>query len=571
MEVTEPISPKKIVDLFYQSERIKVPSYQRRYSWKQENFEDLWNDLDALNEKENHFFGTIVFKSGVHKAQQVNEIDVVDGQQRITTISILLCSVRDYLKENFENDRIEERAKTINESLYLVDRDGKKRGLRLVLGNLDNKSYENIVEYPDDEIENENISNCYDFFYNKIDAELDGLTEIKQLHDKILDQLIYVSITAEEHSDSYQLFEAMNNRGLSLSPIDLMKNYLLMKADNDSNTDEEKVEELWGDIIMNIDRMSTNNPGVTFFRQYFMSSEIHNINEKVNQSKLYQPKFTDIVEQTNDIESMLVEIKKQSDLYRKLINQEMDEFSNSENSELNRLLRDAKIISITPFTLFLRTFSELNDVSEIKRVIEKTNALLIRRQICDRNTGPHDTIFNHLSQNMFNSNKDPLEYMIDYIRDDERFPSDDQFARYFSIEDFSRSDLTKYILSKIEEDYYGHGGKEVVESRYQVHIEHILPERSGKSLTNLWLNEFDISNEEHRNYKKKIGNLTLLESSPNIRASNRTLKKKQEYYTDNKTDFEMTHELVDLDKWDVDEIEKRSKKLSQKAVDVWSL
>lgn len=571
MEIAEQIRPKEMGDLFNQRERLRIPSYQRRFSWEEEQFEDLWNDLDNVGQGESHFFGTVVFMSGTHVAQGTNEIDIVDGQQRITTVSILLCAIRDYLQENFDEDEISDRIDTIEENLWLVDRDGERQGMRLVLGNLDHDSYESLVNSRIDEIENENISSAYEYFYEQIDEELSEIDEVKNLHDKILDRLIYVSITAKGHSDAYQLFETMNNRGLSLSPIDLMKNYLLMKASKRSSTDEDRAEDLWGEIIKNIDSISSlNNPGTTFFRQYFMSSKLLGINEKITKNKLYEPTFTETIEEWNDIESLLEDIKEKSNLYRKLLNQDIDQFSRSENSELNRLLRDARIVSRTPFTFFLRAFSETDDVDVLKEVIRKSNALLVRRQICDRNTGPHDTIFNHLSQNAFESD-DPLEYMDEYLTSDGRFPSDDQFIRYFTQESFSRSDRTKYILSKIEEDHFGHGGKEVVESRYQVHIEHILPERPGKNLTRLWLEPFGISDDEHDDFKKRIGNLTLLEEDPNISASNRSLEKKQEYYTEDETDFEMTHKLKDKDKWAIDEIKDRSQEMAEIAAKVWSL
>lgn len=162
--------------------------------------------------------------------------------------------------------------------------------------------------------------------------------------------------------------------------------------------------------------------------------------------------------------------------------------------------------------------------------------------------------------------------MEEYLESEGRFPNDEQFKRHFVQEDFSRTDRTKYILSKIEEDHFGHGGKEVVESRYRVHIEHILPERPGKNLTQLWLEPFGISDDEHDDFKKRIGNLTLLEEDPNISASNRSLERKQRYYTEGETDFKMTHELQDRDRWDISEIEARSEKLARIAAEeVWTL
>jgi hypothetical protein len=344
-----------------------------------------------------------------------------------------------------------------------------------------------------------------------------------------------------------------------------------MKASRRTGEDEDRVEDLWGEIIENVDRLSViNESGTTFFRQYFMGSRLLGIQQKITKSKLYEPTFTDSIDETDDIESLLQDVREKSVTYRKLLQQDIDRFSDSENSEINRLLRDARIVSITPFTLFLRAFSESDDVDLLKKIVRKSNALLVRRQICDRNTGPHDTIFNHLAQNAFESDN-PLQYIDDYLQSEGRFPTDEQFIRHFTQEDFSRTDRTKYVLSKIEEEHYGHGGKAVVESRYQVHIEHILPEHPGKNLTRLWLEPFGISDDEHDDFKKKIGNLTLLEEDPNIRASNRSLDEKQAYYTPEATDFMMTHELTSRDQWGISDIEKRSGDLAEIAADVWAL
>lgn len=569
MEISEQISPKEMGDLFESNDQFNIPSYQRRYSWEKEHFKDLWRDLQNLQGPEqDHFFGTVVFMSR-SIAHGHSQFDIVDGQQRITTVSILLCTIRDYLQENFPENEIQERIENINESLWLVDRDGDRQGMRLTLGNLDHDSYDHLVRGHTDEIDNENIVNAYEFFSERL-AELEDLEAIKTLHDRVLDQLIYVSITVEKHSDAYKLFEAMNNRGLSLSPIDLMKNYLLMQASK-RDTNEQRIEELWGQTIQNIDSLSdVTNPGITFFRQYFMSSDTYGTNEKITENQLYEPTFTETIDERDDIEALLEDIRDKSRLYRKLLQQDIDQFDRAKNTELNRLLRDAKIVSITPFTLYLRAFSEVEDPDILKQLIEKATALLLRRQICDRSTGPHDTIFSHLAQNALDA-EDPLSYIDNYLESEERIPGDEQFKRYFQREDFRRSDRTKYILSKIEEEHYGHGGKHVAESRYQVHIEHILPERYGKNLQELWLDRFNITRDEHDEFKKKIGNMTLLEKDPNISASNRSLDTKQEYYTEEKTDFAMTHELVEKSKWDVEEIENRGQELSEIAVDVWSL
>ncbi|AWB28488.1 DUF262 domain-containing protein [Halococcoides cellulosivorans] len=568
MEIADQISSRSMGFLFESNDQFIIPSYQRRYSWESNQVNDLWKDLQKIEgDDEDHFFGTIVFMSR-SSAQGATKYDIVDGQQRITTVSILLCAIRDYLDEHFPKEDVKSRIENINESLWLVDRDNKQQGFRLLLGNLDQDSYEDLIKGHPDEVENENIVNAYESFIQHL-GNIGDLEAIKEVHDRILDQLIYVAITVEQHSDAYQLFEAMNNRGLSLSPIDLMKNYLLMQASKQEV--EDRIENLWGDVIENIDQISgINSPGTTFFRQYFMASDQYGVNDKITTNKLYEPTFINSIEDTSDIETLMEDIRDKSTLYRKLIEQDIDMFDRSANVEVKRLLKDAKTVSITPFTLFLRAFSKTDNVERLKRMIEKSNVLMLRRQICDRSTSPHDTMFNHLAQEMFET-EDPLAYMDEYLKSEDRIPSDEQFMQYFRRESFRKTDRTKYILSNIEEKHYGQGGKRVSQSRYEVHIEHILPERPGQSLRKLWLKPFNISDDDHEEYKKRIGNLTLLESDPNIRASNRTLEEKQNYYTEEATDFKMTHELQGKERWDTQSIQKRSRRLAEIAVDIWSL
>tara|TARA_Y100000034_G_scaffold118500_1_gene159205 strand:- start:906 stop:2606 length:1701 start_codon:yes stop_codon:yes gene_type:complete len=564
MKILTPITQKELKDVFVGKERIKIPLYQRRYSWEEKQIEDLWNDLMSLNPGNKHFFGTIVFMSRDHVAQEIDTLQVIDGQQRITTISILLCAIRDaFIKKNSD---LKTRIKDIEHALWIIDRDDKKNGMRLVLGNLDKQSYDSLVMSNFDEITNQKIKNAYDFFYEKFNEMTE--TEIKEAHDKLMDNFIYVSVTATGHKEAYHLFEAMNNRGLPLSPTDLMKNYLLMTSSEEENIDEERIEKIWGDIIMNLDSIkgTRSDPVVLFFRQYFMSSKYLEINEKITENLLYEPTFVEAIK-TEDTEKMLEHIRKQSELYNKMLSQRITNFGKNKDIEINKLLKDTKTISTTPFTLLLRAFEE-TEYDNLIKIIKMCNSLLIRRQSCGKSTAEHDSFFNHLAQNAF-KNENPVEYIHKYLKSEGRFPDNNEFKKHFIERDFKWNDTTKYILSKIEESGLGCGSKEVSENRYKVHIEHILPLTFCDSLTKNWLKPNNISKEEHDTFRMKIGNLTLLERKPNISASNKTFKEKQKYYTEEKTDFKMTNQLLNYTHWGIVEIKKRSEELSKMAVGIW--
>ena len=159
-----------------------------------------------------------------------------------------------------------------------------------------------------------------------------------------------------------------------------------------------------------------------------------------------------------------------------------------------------------------------------------------------------------------------LHFTADLKEGVDKYPLDQQFHDSFLNHEFEENDRTRYYLGVIEEKYFCHGGHKVNKSGYGVHIEHIFPLLYCQSLIKNWLKPLNITEEEHKNYRKRIGNLTLLEAKPNISASNNSFKVKKEHY---KTDIKMTHELLKHDKWDIKTIKERSKELADIAIKIW--
>lgn len=538
-------------------ELLLIPPYQRRYSWEEKNWKDLWNDLIELKEEDSHFFGSIVFMIKPPETGKKNIREISDGQQRITTISILLCAIRDFLKKKNKKDL----AKTIEEYLWITDLDGHKKSLKLTLGNLDKDSYENLINSDFQDVKNQKINGAYHFFLECLEKQ--DILEVKKLRDKILENIIYIDIPVQGDEGAYHLFETMNFRGLPLNPVDLIKNYLFMIFEKKSSS--EDIEKIWIEIIKNLDGLSE----VTFFRQYLMSSKLIGINEKITENKLYE-KFKKKIEGYSDLKKLLKDIKNKSELYKKLLNHQVDQFDGSENEEINRLLDDVRIVSITSFTLLLRAFSESNNPKRLIDIMKICNTLLVRRNICGWATGVHDTIFNHLAQNAFEK-EDTVAYIKKYLKENtDRYPDNQTFFSKFLANKFTESNITRYYLGAIEEEYFCHGGHKINKSRHKLHIEHIMPQLFCKSLTKIWLNPLGISKKEHEEYKNQIGNLTLLEENPNISASNNSFKVKKTFYTKNKTDIKMTHELLRNNKWNIKKIKERNQELAKIAVKVWN-
>ena len=541
------------------SERFQVPPYQRRYSWEKDQWNDLWEDLTALETpQDKHFLGTIVFISGAHKAQGNNLIDVVDGQQRITTISLLLAAMRDHYKEADED--YTGYVEGLDKRLWMYGYDGNKTDkLKLELGNLDKKDYFNIIAGKENEVENDKLLDAYKFYRKKLRNQ--DTDDIVTLQHHLLENFRYVSVTVEEDGDAYRLFEVLNNRGLELSPVDLIKNHLFYISFEQDAIDQKRIKTLWTQTIHNLDGINE----VRFFRQYMMSSQIADIGEKVTKNKLFDH-FTDSLDDIEDVEAFLEDIRDKSKLYRKLYFAEIDQFDKNQNEIINRKLKDAKVVSKTIFTALMGIFDELERPQTISKAIDILLVMLIRRSITGQSTASLDIWMGHLSKNGFD--EDYPSYVEEYIKDE--IPDDSTFKEHFAEGKYRNNDLTRYLLVTIEEEHYGQQGKRVA-TPYEVHIEHILPETISKKTSN-WLEYADIDEEEHKTYRKKIGNLTLLERSPNIKASNNPYEEKRRHYAPEKTEMEMTQRIpTQYSQWKTDQIEKRSKQLAEIAVEVWSL
>ena len=340
-----------------------IPDYQRRFAWEKYNLNDLWNDIKILKPEDMHFLGSIVVIARPHSTTKSNPLEIVDGQQRLTAVSLLLCALRDYFKENGK----ENIALQINSKyLHIVDLEGKIVGTKLELGNLDSKDYSNLIKSNLDDIENGRLKNAYSFFKEKIE-ELEDLNKIKEFYRKLLKNIICVVISVDQDSDAYRLFETLNIRGLPLSPIDLIKNHLFRVCFRREDVDLEIIKDYWGQIITNLDKENVN--AIRFFRQYIMSAKHPEIKEKISESKLYD-KFKRVIDKdVTNVMKYVRDIKNQSSLYAKICLAEIDLFDERHNQELNLHLRYLSDIgAVTSYTLLLRSFREVDYWRDILRL-----------------------------------------------------------------------------------------------------------------------------------------------------------------------------------------------------------
>lgn len=533
------------------NEIFRIPLYQRPYNWGINQWNDLWEDLIRLEGDETHFLGSIITISQERQNGFVY-FEVVDGQQRLTTILILLTVIRD-LAEVMDKDR----ASYIN-NYFLKSSTIDEIDAKLILGRKDNKTFKKLVEKRTnwDELKNETIIQAYYFFREKLQ---DIRVQWQNIYTRMLDSLDLVLMVTDSYYDAFRLFETLNNRGLSLSSVDLIKNYLLSKFAANESVLEECIE-IWDSIIENIEDIeSFRHDKVRFFRHYLFSIE----SGVVPIPKLYA-KYQKLIDTSDNLLNTIEDIWLKSEMYLKLYNgiigiKEVDD----------RLKTLVRIEATTSYPLLLKCLSEKLNKGQLIHILEAIEVFTLRRSICNLSTRDIDRIYNHLALEAFTREK-PDSYIVEYLK--KRAPTDNEFYLKFQNRDFSRNAQTKYILEMIENELTNNTKEKMISVRTDVHIEHIMPReivrKIGKEVDYSWQRELGSRASEYLMYVNRIGNLTLLGSELNITASNFPFLEKKKKYE--QSIIMLTKEVCQEDKWTFEEISIRSAYLAGIAKKIWN-
>lgn len=573
------------------NEQFVIPAYQRRYSWGVKQWSDLFYDIKLLSQQDTHLLGTILCLTSNY-AVGINQLELVDGQQRTTTLTILLKALSDKFKELKQ----EEVYKEIDALLFCkgLDRVLKRK---VILGDLDNPDYEKFMKNEElESIKNEKFMEAYEYFIGKLNEFT--LTELLEYHFKLVSNTYTIRLDVANAKDAYKLFETINNRGLNLSPTDIIKNFLLGHSSLINDSTLEKVKSYWTELIINLDGIKADD----FFRQYLSSILKRkitgsNIIEEFKKyyfdlvieaeslqefSQFERPALEEndedeveevqVVEATEDIHGKytkisIIEFAKRlrdiSKVYGQIRNQSFPEAK--VNRHLNNL---TKIKSFPSYIFLLDLFQRKLETSKTIKILKLIETFMLRRHICEYRTGELDTIFSNLTtvedDGIVESVKDMLS---------KHLPSDNEFKDGFYRHNFKGNEnRAKYVLEIFEYDLIGDQGEYVLTSGEDLHLEHIIPQKitTKKSKEEFGDWELYLGNnaiELHKQYVNRIGNFTLLAKKLNIVASNNPFESKQKEYQ--KSNIQLTKLLVDFDEFKIQQVKERSEQFANKAVQLW--
>ena len=549
------------------SRQFIVPIFQRNYSWQKSQYEQLWFDIlraSKFKEKQNHFIGSIVYIDMGTPAGRPQQLLLIDGQQRLTTISILLCAIKDYVQKFNLETKLINLAKIKNQFLYNSDEIDEDK-YKLLLNVQDKETYIKLIDNTIFTVNKPatNIIKCYEFFYERIEDFIKQDGQIDEIYAGIF-KLSLVSISLDKDSDNPQMiFESMNSTGKDLSQTDLLRNYLLMDLTPEKQTRLYKtywkpMEELFGEDIYKNDV----NKFDYFIRDFLtLKSDIGYICKINNVYENFKRYYLD-----NNCEKFAV----LKDLFTYAKYYACIDLLQENDDELKLYWQEFKKLDshvVYPFLLKLYDdYSRQILIKEdFKKILQVVISYLWRRAICEIPTNSLSKTFATLYQAV-----DKDDYVNSVIKafvfksSYKRFPSDYEVREKLQTKDIYHFRLRKYLLEALE-NYYHKEPIDLNTANYT--IEHIMPQNIEHNLS--WQQMLGEDWQEvHSLYLHTLGNLTI--TGYNAEMSNKSFGEK----VNGESGFKHSHlklneSIAQSDVWNKKAIQRRTNILADIILKIW--
>ena len=545
-------SPARVIQYFNGEKQNLIPLFQRPYTWKEENWRTLWNDVMVqydLGDSSTHFMGAIVSVPARSVPVGVSKYLIIDGQQRLTTVSLLLCAMRDSLDAN-SAARIQE--------VYLTNRFREPEDLlKFVPTQSDRSVYSEIVidrKVPDD---GSLMVEAYRYFKTQLVTGKDGNGDDVS-PDKVLTTLEHslqvVMINLGESDDPYLIFESLNFKGEPLTQADLVRNYVLMRFRHSiaPGGEQERVyTKYWRPLETKL------GDSLTEFLRHYAMKDGDNIRQggiyAATKARLKDKGTTAAVE--DEIQTMLMF----GEIYERILHP-----SNETSPVIRARLENIKDLDVTTsYPLLLRLFDghKTGKISEdqLEKCLELIESFVVRRAVCGVPTNALNKLFLQWSKNFADTEHfDWLMKSMSSGGGGRRFPTDTEFTEAFKNQPQYGRGATRFILCRFEESFEH---KEPVDLS-TLTIEHVLPQ----TLTEEWKTMLGGEPEKlHAKWLDTFGNLTLTGYNPEL--GNIPFTEKQTKLAN--THIEMNRWILEQKAWGTDEISKRADLLVEKARSLW--
>jgi len=551
-------STVSLSDIIGNGKTYKVPAYQRDYSWKQDNWEDLWSDILTIQEDESvHYMGSIVLQNNGEK-----NYTVIDGQQRLATLTLIVLgtiqNIQNLADRNIDRENNEERIKLLSKK-FLGDKDpgSLTYSAKLELNENNNSFFQSHLMVFRPPLNEKTLGdsdrllwNAYNYFLHRIseyfNENKEGENLANFLNKKVAERLKFIQIIVENELSAYTVFETLNYRGERLTVSDLLKNFLFSLA---TKSDLEHIKDKWKRTV---DTIGLDN-FPSFLRHYWISKN------KLTTEKLLFKSLKANVKSSPEVIDLLDELEKNAQLYIALTTY-TDKLWIGQR-EASKRIRELKLFrEQQALPILMAAYNNLS-WDEFVKVLQLISIITFRYTVIGSlHTNLKEDIYNQasikISKRELNTASSIAQEIKDLYRSDKDFKNDFSTA---SINVRRSRKLVRYILFEIE----NHLSQS--ESDYEVSpatIEHILPENAEDE----WIDYFPLSIQELFVYR--LGNYALIEDEKNRACGNKNFAEKKLIYKTSQ--YNLSNQVV-ADEWTPNSLDSRQYKLADYASAIWRL
>lgn len=522
----------------------RIPVYQRNYDWSESNCNRLLDDIYGIMQSgDKHFLGTIVFMAAKSGGFALQEYIIIDGQQRLTTLMLVLKALS-VVAENGGDDCYHEIEEQYLHNKYCSE----EFKVKLKPIKSDNHQFTLLLEDKVDEMDEDthiyhNFMLCKERFERWAERGinpsqvLDALTKL---------EIVEIVLTKGE-DDPQVIFESINSTGLELSNADLIRNYLLMNAD-----DQEKLyENYW----LYIEKTLRNKMDYSNLDAFFMQYIVYKTSKPINSRQLYNSFVKLFKDSGYSQERILKELRYYAEIFGAFV-YGSDKYSD----RINKLLYRLRVLNQTTcYPFLLHVFDDYHQgvISEetVEKILQFILAYLLRRMVCGVPSNTLRGLFTYLYNRIFKvaSNKqkyyETLNKFLFTVSSKDVIPSAAEFERALQKANiYGNNALCRFLLLDIENG----DGKEILQAE-NLTIEHIMPQ----TLSADWSH---IRPEEHEEYLHTLGNLSV--TGYNSELSNKSFAEKQDIIRENSKAVILNSDVLNTESWNIADIQSRAKRLA---------
>lgn len=523
-----------------------IPPFQRNYEWNFEQCDELFTDIiNAYKNQKTHYLGNVVYYVGRNNGASYNEFILVDGQQRVTTILLLLCALRDSISDQNVFESVNKR--------YLINDTGDNRfRVRLKQTAYDSQSFMAIIDGRPLEDDENNVAKNYHHFMELIKKSDVNARDIYETIPKL--EVVDVNLQIEDDLSAVQtIFEKINSTGKRLTPADLIRNFLLLSKSSDEQ------ERLYQDYWVKIENTIKNENISRFSRDYLVMNIFDDVPE-TRIYKMFKEHFTDTGALHIDI---LRDMYKYSNYYAWI------KFAKCPNQKINKnikLLNFLKSDDVYPLYMYLIANLYDSNLDELIKIFELLSDFMLRYRIVAPGGGGGSLravvqqLLDGLSSGIVELSYDAIYYELSNSNAPSgRFPNNDEFKN--ALMENVNPNYAKALLLRIEE----RETRNIMVALDQVTIEHLMPQ----TLSDWWIKNLGGAEEAeriHDKYLNCIGNLAPISQGYNSQNSNKPWNVKIQYLKN--VQFVITNKIAESSEWKEEDIRLRNENVADRACKV---